>query len=200
MNFPSKKYEIIYADPPWIFKTYSEKGKEKKSAELHYDCMPLEEIYKLPIKDISEDDSLLFLWVTNPMLKEGLNCIEEWGFTYKTVGFSWYKKNKRADSFFWGLGYWTRANVELCLLATKGYPTRIHKGVHQVINDEDYWDTIQLESVIREHSRKPDEIREKIVKLCGDKSRIELFARGNYAGWDTWGLETDTFDDKSKDL
>lgn len=186
-----KKYNIIYADPPWSFKTYSEKGKEKKSAELHYDCMTIDDIYNLPVQDISNEDCILFLWITNPMLQEGLETIKRWGFKYKTVGFSWYKKNKIADSFFWGLGYWTRANVELCLIATKGHPTRINKGVHQVINDEDELDTEQFTSIIREHSRKPDEVREKIIKLCGDLPRIELFARQQSDGWDVWGNEVE---------
>jgi N6-adenosine-specific RNA methylase IME4 len=187
-----KKYNIILADPPWTFKTYSEKGKEKKSAELHYPCMTIDDIYNLPVQDISDDNCVLFLWVTNPMLQEGLETIKRWGFTYKTVGFSWYKKNKIADSFFWGLGYWTRANSELCLLATKGKPTRISKGVHQVINDESFLDTEQILSTIRIHSQKPDEIHEKIVKLCGDVPRIELFARNYTPGWDVWGNEVDS--------
>ncbi|HUU87564.1 MAG TPA: MT-A70 family methyltransferase [Candidatus Glassbacteria bacterium] len=185
--FPDKKYNIIYSDPPWTFKTYSEKGKEKKSPELHYNCMNIEDIYNLPVQEISSENCVLFLWVTNPLLKQGLETIERWGFTYKTVGFSWYKKNKIADSFFWGLGYWTRANVELCLLATKGKPTRISKGVHQVINDECYWDTEQIFSVIRKHSQKPDEVRDRIVELCGDLPKIELFARDRRFGWDAWG-------------
>jgi N6-adenosine-specific RNA methylase IME4 len=189
IEFPDKRYNIIYADPPWTFKTYSQKGKEKKSAELHYDCMSIEDIYSLPIQDICEENCCLFLWATNPLLQEGLNTIKEWGFTYKTVAFSWYKKNKIADSFFWGLGYWTRANVELCLLATKGKPTRISKGVHQVIDDEDYYDTEQFFSVIREHSQKPDIVANRIVQLCGDIPRIELFARDKKDGWDSWGNE-----------
>lgn len=184
-----KKYNIIYADPPWTFQTYSEKGKEKKSAEVHYDCMTIEDIYRLPVNDIADDNSILFLWVTNPMLKQGLETIDSWGFTYKTVAFSWYKKNKIADSFFWGLGYWTRANVELCLLATKGKPTRISKGVHQVINDEDCLDTEQIVSAIQKHSQKPAIVREKIVQLCGDVPRVELFARDRIEGWDAWGNE-----------
>ena len=183
------KYNIIYADPPWSFKTYSEKGKEKKSAELHYPCMNIEDIYNLPVQNICDNDCILFLWVTNPMLLEGLETIKKWGFTYKTVGFSWYKRNKKADSFFWGLGYWTRANVELCLLATKGKPSRISKGVHQVIDDYEHWDTEQIRSMIDEHSHKPNLIRNKIVELCGDIPRIELFARQQVPGWDVWGNE-----------
>ena len=184
-------YDIILADPPWTFKTYSEKGKEHKSAELHYSCMTIDDIYNLPIQNIASDNCILFLWVINPMLPEGLKTIEKWGFKYKTVAFSWYKKNKIADSFFWGLGYWTRANVELCLLATKGEPTRINKGVHQVINDEDYLDTEQVFSVIRHYSQKTDEVRNKIVQLCGNIPRIELFAREKVEGWESVGLDID---------
>lgn len=103
-----EKYNIIYADPPWTFKTYSQKGKEKKSPELHYDCMTLEDIYDLPVQDIADENCVLFLWVTSPMLKQGFETIERWGFEYKTIGFNWFKKNKIADSWFWGLGYWTR--------------------------------------------------------------------------------------------
>jgi N6-adenosine-specific RNA methylase IME4 len=187
----NKKYNIIYADPPWTFKTYSEKGKEKKSPELHYNCMTLKNIYSLPVQVIAEDNSVLFLWVTNPLLQEGLECIKKWGFIYKTVGFTWYKKNKVANSMFFGLGYWTRANTELCLLATKGNPKRVDKGVSQVVEnfdlDFEYCHNDQVYTAIREHSRKPDEIREKIVKLCGDLPRVELFARHEIEGWDAWG-------------
>lgn len=178
IKFPNKKYNIIYADPPWTFKTYSEKGKEKKSAENHYDCMNIEDIYSLPVQDIADDNCVLMLWVTYPLLKEGLQTIEEWGFTYKTCGFSWVKKNKKADSFFWGLGYWTRANNEICLLATKGKPSRVSKSVHQIVYEP-----------ISKHSKKPDCVRDKIVGLCGDLPRIELFARQTAEGWDSWGNE-----------
>lgn len=176
-----KKYNIIYADPPWTFKTYSQKGKEHKSAELHYQCMSIEDIYNLPIENIADKDCVLFLWVIFPLLKEGLETIERWGFTYKTCAFNWVKKNKISDSWFWGLGYWTRSNSEICLLATRGNPKRISKSVHQV-----------SDARIREHSQKPDEIRNKIVDLCGDLPRIELFAREKVDGWDSWGNEIDS--------
>jgi N6-adenosine-specific RNA methylase IME4 len=186
-----KKYQIIYADPPWSFSTYSEKGKEKKSPELHYDCMTIEDIYNLPVSEIADDDCVLFLWVTNPMLQEGLETIKRWGFTYKTVGFNWFKRNKIKDSWFWGLGYWSRANSELCLLATKGKPSRVSKGVHQVVDFEQF-DTEPVATKIREHSRKPDEVRQRIVELCGDIPRIELFARSKADGWDVWGNEVES--------
>ena len=140
--------------------------------------MSKEEIYNLPIQNICKEDCILFLWVTFPKLLDGLETMKRWGFTYKTVGFNWIKKNKKADSFFWGLGYWTRSNSELCLIGTKGKPKRKSMGVHQVVYER-----------IREHSRKPDCVRDRIVELCGDLPRIELFARQRTEGWDSWGNE-----------
>ena len=182
MEFPKKKYNIIYADPPWTFKTYSDKGKGK-SAENHYPCMNIDDIYNLPVQNISDENCVLLMWVTYPLLKEGIKTIEEWGFTYKTCGFSWIKKNKNADIFsdgglFWGMGYWTRSNNEICLLATKGKPKRLGKDIHQVVV-----------SKIENHSKKPDIIKDRIVELCGDVPRIELFARQKTKGWDVWGNE-----------
>ena len=173
-----KKYSIIYADPPWTFKTYSPKGAEQRSAQSHYKCMSRDEIQALPIQSIADDNCILFLWVTWPCLQEGIDLIKKWGFTYKTCAFNWVKKNRKTDSWFWGLGFWTRSNSEVCLLATKGNPKRASKGVHQV-----------CDARIREHSRKPDEVRERIVELCGDLPRIELFARQQAEGWDSWGNE-----------
>ena len=174
----ARKYNIIYADPPWTFKTFSVKGKEKKSAENHYPCMSKADIQALPIKELADKDCVLFLWVTMPCLEEGLELIKAWGFEYKTCAFTWVKRNKKSDSWFWGLGYWTRANSELCLLATKGHPKRLSKSVHQV-----------CDARIMEHSKKPPEIRDRIVQLCGDLPRIELFARQYAEGWDCWGNE-----------
>lgn len=174
-----KKYKTIYADPPWNFKTYSDKGKEKKSAGCHYKCMKIDDIHNLPVEKIADDNCVLFLWVTFPLLKEGLKTIEKWGFTYKTCGFTWVKQNKKSDSLFMGCGYYTRANAELCLLATKG----------KVLNRKSHSIRQVIESKIREHSRKPDEARERIVELFGDIPRIELFARQQYDGWDCWGDE-----------
>lgn len=173
-----KKYNIIYADPPWSYKTWSGKGKEKRSAENHYDCMNKADIQKVPVANITADDCVLFLWVTYPCLEEGLELIKAWGFKYKTCGFTWVKRNKKSDGWFWGLGYWTRANAELCLIATKGKPKRESRAVHQVVDAR-----------VAEHSKKPDEVRDRIVKLCGDIPRIELFARQHIEGWDCWGNE-----------
>lgn len=174
-----KKYNIIYADPPWQFQAYSVNG-EGKNAAKHYHTMHADDIRRLPVEKIAADDCVLFLWVTFPCLLEGISVMQSWGFTYKTCGFCWVKRNKRADSYFLGLGFWTRSNAEICILGTKGRPKRVSKSVPQVCNAR-----------IMEHSRKPDEIRDRIVELCGDVPRIELFARQRYEGWDCLGYETD---------
>jgi len=176
ISFPEKKYNIIYADPAWSFTFWSNKAQRKVSDK--YDLMSAENIYKLPINEIADENCILFIWVTYPNLIEGLETIKKWGFKYKTCGFSWIKKNKKADSLFWGMGYYTRSNNEICLLATKGKPKRVSRSVHQVVYEP-----------IREHSRKPDCVRERIVELCGDLPRIELFARQKVDGWDAWGNE-----------
>ena len=171
------KYQIIYADPPWSYKVWSEKGKGR-CAENHYKTMSKDDIQKLDIKGISDNNCVLFLWITAPCLLEGIELIKFWGFEYKTIAFTWVKRNKKSSSWFWGMGYWTRANAELCLLATKGTPKRINKGVHQIID-----------TPIEKHSKKPDEARKRIIELMGDLPRIELFAREQTEGWHTWGNE-----------
>lgn len=110
------------------------------------------------------------------MLREALEVIEAWGFTYKTVAFNWVKQNKTGAGLFWGLGNWTRSNSEICLLAVKGKPKRMSASVHSVIL-----------SPVQQHSRKPAEARDRIVELMGDLPRIELFAREAAPGWDAWG-------------
>ena len=176
IDFPDKKYQIIYADPPWSYTDKCHSGK--RGAEYKYSCMNIEDIKHLPIPSISAEDCVLFLWVTFPMMQEGLDTIKAWGFTYKTVGFNWIKKNKKSDSWFWGMGNWTRSNSEVCLLAVKGNPKRISASVHSVLDDP-----------IEGHSKKPDTARTRIVDLLGEIPRIELFARQCADGWDCWGDE-----------
>jgi N6-adenosine-specific RNA methylase IME4 len=175
-----KKYHIIYADPPWRYVVWSNKGKGR-SAESHYPTMSLDEICALPVEELTTPDSALFIWVTFSHLPDVFRVIKAWGFQYKTVAFVWVKKNKKSDGWFWGLGHWTRANAEICILATKGNPCRISKSVHQIID-----------TPIQEHSKKPDQAREKIVELLGDLPRIELFAREQPPGWDVWGNEVES--------
>lgn len=183
--FPDKKYNIILADPPWAYSNYSDNWHStainSRWVGKKYELMSYQEINDLPIDQIADKDCILFLWVTFPKLQEGLETIKHWGFKYKTCAFVWIKRNKKKNTPFTGMGFWTRANAELCLLAVRGKPKRVSKSVHQVIY-----------SPIREHSRKPDEAREKIVSLIGDLPRIELFAREQVEGWDSWGDEVET--------
>ena len=111
--FPKKKYNIIYADPAWHFKTYSDKGIGR-SALQHYNCLNVDDIYNLPVRSISDDDCILFIWVIDSMLPEALETIKRWGFKYKTVAFTWVKQNKKSDGYFTGMGYYTRCNPEQC--------------------------------------------------------------------------------------
>ena len=140
--------------------------------------MKIDEIKRLPVGGLAADDCVLFMWATYPCLNEALETIKAWGFKYKTVGFTWVKRNKKSDTWFWGLGHWTRANAEICIIATKGKPKRISKSVHSIID-----------APVEEHSKKPDITRDRIVQLMGDLPRIELFARAETPGWDVWGNE-----------
>jgi len=174
-----QKYKIIYADPCWRYdREYKHKGS--RDALMHYNTLSIEDLCKLKIKRICDKDCILFLWVTFPKLKESFRLIESWGFTYKTIAFNWVKKNKNGNNFL-GMGRWTRANSEICLLATKGKPKRLSASVSQII-----------ESRRESHSKKPDIVRSKIVELCGDVPRIELFAREKVDGWDCWGNEVES--------
>jgi N6-adenosine-specific RNA methylase IME4 len=143
--------------------------------------MSLQDICNLPVNNIANDDSVLLMWVVDPLLDKAFKVIEAWGFKYKTVGFTWAKTNKKSMGFFTGLGYWTRGNPEMCLLATKGKPKRISKSVPQLVVEQR-----------REHSRKPDIMYNHIEKLL-EGPYIELFARTQRNGWDSWGNQTDKF-------
>lgn len=170
-----KKYNIIYADPPWKYGGGKNKNTFQGLASVYYPTMKTEEICKLPIP--AAEDSILFLWVTPPQLESGLKVMKAWGFTFKTVGFTWIKTYKSGKPYF-GLGFWTRSNAELCLIGTKGKIHRASNKVSQVVITE-----------MERHSKKPDIVRDKIVELMGDLPRIELFARQSVDGWDCWGNE-----------
>ncbi len=178
--FPNKKYSVIYADPPWQYQDRSCDG----AAESHYPTMRVDDICNLPVKDITADNCVLFLWATYPKLEDALKVIEAWGFKYKSIGFQWIKQNRSGEGYFFGLGRWTRGNTEPCLIAVKGKPHRKSNSVSQLIF-----------SPLRVHSQKPDVVRDKIRELMGeDNSYIELFARNTTDGWDVWGNETNKFD------
>ena len=172
MDWPTKKYNIIYADPPW---RYADKGCNG-NAESHYNTMSQKDICNLPVSQLALPDCVLFMWGTYPMLPEALETIKAWGFDYKSIAFQWVKLNKKNGKPFYGLGRWTRGNTEPCLLAVKGKPKRIDNSIFQLI-----------QTPIERHSKKPDIVRQKIVQLVGDLPRIELFARQQVPGWDAWG-------------
>ncbi len=169
---PKGKFAVIYADPPWNWKTRSERGEQ--NAERHYPTEDLEAIKSLPVDDLAAADCVLLLRAIGPMLPHALEVIEAWGFTYKTIAFSWVKTTLDGSRPRHGQGYWTRANVELCLLATRGNPSRVNADVQQVV-----------EAPRREHSRKPDEVAEQIERLVPGPY-IELFARHPREGWAAW--------------
>lgn len=176
-----KKYQIIYADPPW---SYNDK-KCNGACENHYSTMKIKDICNLPVKDIADDDCVLFLWATYPMLREALDLMEAWGFTYKSIGFQWVKQNRSGKGFFFGLGRWTRGNTECCLIGVKGKPKRESASVGQLII-----------APLTRHSAKPPETRDKIVELMGGQlSKIELFAREQIDGWDYWGNEVQEYEE-----
>lgn len=182
-------YSVVYADPPWAFATYSAKGRGR-CAEAHYDTMNMADLRRLPVAEWAAPDAVLLMWATDPLLPQAFALIESWGFTYKTVGFYWAKLNRGHESgkpltersFFTGMGYWTRANVEQCLLATRGQPRRKGRDVPRLVV-----------APRREHSRKPDEVYDRIERLM-DGPYLELFARASRPGWDAWGNQAALFD------
>jgi N6-adenosine-specific RNA methylase IME4 len=169
-------YSIVYADPAWNYTSFSNKIPSRSKEGQPYNAMRMVDIYDFELPPLN-DDCVLFLWATSALLPEALHTIKCWGFEFKTVAFTWIKKNKKETTTnFWGMGSWTRSNPEYCLLATRGNPKAVSHSVHSVI-----------ETPIEEHSKKPDCVRDKIVELCGDIPRIELFARQSAIGWDAQG-------------
>lgn len=173
-----KKYNIIYADPPWDYgNTKNLNGQFWGIADKHYPVMKLKDICNLPVNNIAAEDCYLFMWVTSPFLEKGFEVMKSWGFDYSTVGFVWIKMTNdmsrvRTD----GLGKYTISNAEYCLIGRRGKYWREHKNVQQII---------QAKKTV--HSEKPFEVRDRIVDLCGDVPRVELFSRHNIEGWDCWG-------------
>lgn len=175
-----KKYSVVLCDPPWHYFASSSK-QSRRATEAHFPTLSIPSIRALPIGKLADTDCALFLWITAPMLPELPGILDAWGFSYKTVAFVWVKLNRKAPSLFWGMGNWTRANAEYCVLAVKGHPRRVSAAVHQVII-----------SPVEEHSKKPEEARRRIERLMGDVPRVELFARQKTPGWDAWGNEVES--------
>jgi N6-adenosine-specific RNA methylase IME4 len=168
-----QKFAVIYADPPWRFETFSEKGKGRSP---DYKTMSVEALAALPVEALAAEDCALLLWATMPILPAALDLIRRWNFIYKTVAFVWIKQNAD-ESLFTGQGYWTRSNAELVLLATRGSPMRLVKDVHQVVM-----------APVGEHSAKPIEVRRRIERLLPGPY-LEMFARSEAEKWTSWGNE-----------
>ena len=180
------KFSVILADPPWSYRDKRDKHPRMcGGARAHYHTMSTSDIAALPIKDITDHNSILFMWATWPCIKDALYVIEQWGFIYKTCGFIWVKLNKNNGWPFFGIGHYTKSNAEPCLLAIRGRPNIISNSVSQVVM-----------SIREKHSQKPHIVRDRIVKLMGNVSKIELFAREKVEGWDALGFDIDGTDIK----
>ncbi len=186
-DLPEKKYDIIYADPPWDYggKMQFDKSGRKdvninwknsifiSAANFKYPTLKTKDMMKIPIYEIAKDDCLLFMWVTNPHLAQGIELGKAWGFEYKTVAFVWDKMNHNP-------GQYTLSYCELCLVFKRGRipQPRGQRNIKQLVR------------VPRgEHSEKPIEVLKAIEKMFPTQDRIELFARHQPENWDVWGLD-----------
>jgi N6-adenosine-specific RNA methylase IME4 len=171
-------YPVGYIDPPWSYSNKGCGGSGTSGAHLQYPLMTLQQLKQLPVGEVLGADACLFMWVTMPLLEQSFELFRAWGVPYKTCAFTWIKLNKRVPTLFWGMGFWTRSNAELCLMGVRGKPERASARVHSVI-----------QSPIEGHSRKPAECRARIDTLCGpDLPKLEIFARGEPGGvWDAYG-------------
>jgi N6-adenosine-specific RNA methylase IME4 len=209
-----KKYDIILADCPWSYRDKNKNGE--RGVYFKYPTLKIKDIQSLPVYKIAKEQSVLFLWVTAPLMQEGLDTVKSWGFKFKTFGFTWIKTNQKTyldedmdndykfkgipkdknqvikrwnyktqkfvyKSIHIGLGNYTRANPEFCLIGTRGKLfEREDKSISSVV----------IHDRFMKHSEKPKEVIKRIDLLYGSElSKIELFARKRYDGWDATGLD-----------
>jgi N6-adenosine-specific RNA methylase IME4 len=207
IELPDKTFSVVLADPPWSYNTW--KSQKSRTADSKYPVLPLQDIKAMPMQSILADNAAVFLWVTAPMLNVQLDVLKSWGLRYVTVAFTWVKLGRKPldvaksqaermagnpiayagaspampHKLHMGLGHYTRANAEFCILGLKGKMPVSSRSVHQI-----------LLAPLREHSRKPDEQWSRIDDLYPDGDRVELFARPSVtrpSHWHTWGLEVD---------
>lgn len=172
-----KKYGVILADPPW---SYPESGSGNRTISAKYPTMSIDDICKLPVSELTKENALLFMWITFPRLFDCQPVFNAWGFAYHSLGWGWAKLNPSGLGFAYGMGYYTRQNLELCLIGVKGKVRPKTSDVQALIV-----------SCIQEHSRKPDDQYNKIERIS-DGPYLELFARRPRAGWDVWGNEVNS--------
>lgn len=172
------KYNVIYADPPWSYSNFQGKGSYYGDVSRHYKTLSLDELKELPIKELANENCVMFMWATFPNLKEAIELLEHWGFKYKTTAFVWVKVDKTGRPRTDGLGFYTNSNAEIVLIGKRGKLVRESKSVKQIVMAQK-----------RGHSRKPQGVYVRIEEMYGNVPRIELFARNRREGWDAWGDE-----------
>lgn len=178
----NKKYQVIYADPPWSFNSKKTGGSMTSGAASQYNTMSIEDLKSMPVADMLADDSILIMWYVSSQPQEALDLAKAWGFTVKNMnGFVWDKLTVKGKPVF-GMGFYTRAGSESALIAIKGKAGNLIAD-HSV--------RAVRKAVISAHSKKPDEFRDDIVKMCGDVPRLEMFARNSTDGWDAFGNEVE---------
>ncbi len=184
------KYDIIYCDVPWEYKDKASAGK--RGACHKYPVLNTARVKALPVHLMAKKDCALFMWATMPLLPDALEVMAAWGFEYKTVAFVWVKSTSKAIAYgfnlAWGMGNWSRACCEIVLLGVRGKPKRVSASVHQVV----------ICPTLRPHSRKPYEVRDRIVELMeppdAPLDKIELFATQTVPDWKCTGLSSDGLD------
>jgi len=184
-NAMHQKYKIIYADPAWSYQNDKDATFDcttvKGMRRPPYSVLGSRTIMNFQVNNIADENCILFIWTTDYHLAKCLDVIRAWGFEYKTVGFTWSKRNKNGSPVCFMGAYTMKSGIELCLIATKG------KHAHKIVRKHNV--RAYYESCREQHSKKPDAIRDRIVEMCGDVPRIELFARQQTDGWDVWGNE-----------
>jgi len=175
-----KTYDIIYMDPPWRYNSKLQSGSRQQDLTEQYPTMSNHELKQLPINELTNKDSLIYMWVTSPFLAAGIEIAEHWGFEYKTVAFVWDKQMFNPGSYTVG------ATEQVLVFKKKGGKIPKPRGTR---NERQF-----LSEKRRQHSRKPDEIRHRIERMHPTQSRLEMFARTSTQGWDVWGNETNKFE------
>ena len=204
-----RAYGVIYCDPPWAFRGYVSDGVPQQKDEQHYDTMTKEELAELPVAELAANDCALLMWSIASHTPQAFWLAEQWGFKFASRGFCWAKTTMHADkkhvqkilgwnldrwnrklprianpeNWHMGMGHSSRRNPEDCWLFTRGSPKRLDKGVRELIV-----------SPVREHSRKPDEVYDRIERLFGGPY-CELFSRTSRPNWSAWGNQEGKFDD-----
>lgn len=181
-GYPKNHFKVILIDSPWSFKPYSMKNIEKMP-DAHYTCMDLNWIKSLPLQDLAAEDCVCISWCTAPMIREGLASLEAWGFKFSTMG-AWAKQSSTGAKWGFGTGYVYRSAMEPWILGTRGKPKSKSRSIRNLIV-----------APIRQHSRKPDQMRENIEAQF-DGPFIELFAREPAPGWSAWGNQISLFEGK----